>query len=667
MISITSRGAMKLLNRVTACALAGLIVLSSPVSVSAKQKVKEIPAEASKAAKMGYSCLWSGDFRMASDYYTAAIAVLPDKGEYWFYRGVARLMGKENHTSAVEDFDKALSCKMGFGDNKMCKMARKVALGDKKGFIGDMKFLDIFLPGKYIYPIRGVGRGIMGDWAGALEDCNKVINTKDAFEGVYFGRAFSKYNLSDMIGAVENFDQAIRAWPDYIIATSYRGLSKLNLGDFSGAETDFNLALGKANDSAFAYWGRGRTRLAAGNKTGAEEDFTQAIAYDKRAADSYTQRGLIRYEAGNLDGAKSDFDKAMSIAPDNGYVLRDLAKYKSLCGDQAGAVETMKKAVAWFKEFGEPFEGHQTELALEKLGAAHPVVASGMTSPAVSAVNQALAVAPNRPIADKWALVVGISKFEDPLIHPLTYAAKDAVDFYNYLIKDAGFKPDHVHLLLDEQADARRIKHEIGDDFLIRAVGPDDLVVIYFSTHGSSPEMDSQGDSYLISYDSEFKSLWGSIEMNKLSAEIKKHLQTNRMLLILDACHSGATDSSSKGLTRGTNFNAEQIVQGCGKQVVCSSRPEEQSWLSKRYSNSVFTKQLLEALRSQGKYTKLSSAFDNMASQVESEVRRDRGEAQHPVHNTTNWIGDDIVLGADPTRPGPGVPQADLKIPKEYQ
>jgi hypothetical protein len=76
---------------------------------------------------------------------------------------------------------------------------------------------------------------------------------------------------------------------------------------------------------------------------------------------------------------------------------------------------------------------------------------------------------------------------------------------------------------LNEQATKKRILHEVGDDFLVKAAGPDDLVVLFFSTHGSPAEMDARGNSHLISYDSEAKRLWGSsIEMNQLSAEIKR-------------------------------------------------------------------------------------------------------------------------------------------------
>ena len=69
----------------------------------------------------------------------------------------------------------------------------------------------------------------------------------------------------------------------------------------------------------------------------------------------------------------------------------------------------------------------------------------------------AAALDAKRPIRDKWALVVGISKFENDKIPTLKYSTKDARDFYNYLVKEANFQPSHVRMLLDEKATRRRV------------------------------------------------------------------------------------------------------------------------------------------------------------------------------------------------------------------
>src|SRR5579871_992110 len=74
----------------------------------------------------------------------------------------------------------------------------------------------------------------------------------------------------------------------------------------------------------------------------------------------------------------------------------------------------------------------------------------------------------NKPIGDKWALVVGVGKFQDPTIPALKYPAKDARDFAECLVKNAHFAPDHVRVICDEDATRLRILSEIGDKFLPR-------------------------------------------------------------------------------------------------------------------------------------------------------------------------------------------------------
>src|SRR5207302_687031 len=90
-----------------------------------------------------------------------------------------------------------------------------------------------------------------------------------------------------------------------------------------------------------------------------------------------------------------------------------------------------------------------------------------MTCPAISAASgdkQAVPVKTEnqaaRPIKDKWALVVGISNFQNPSID-LKYPAKDAKDFQKYLISQANFAADHVKLLINEDATRERILSEL--------------------------------------------------------------------------------------------------------------------------------------------------------------------------------------------------------------
>lgn len=260
----------------------------------------------------------------------------------------------------------------------------------------------------------------------------------------------------------------------------------------------------------------------------------------------------------------------------------------------------------------------------------------------------------DRPVKDKWALIVGISKFKNNTLN-LKYPSKDAKDFYDYLVADGKFQKDHVKLLLDDQATRGNILSELGDKWLPRVAAPDDLVLIYISSHGSSSDMDVGGVNYLLAHDSEPDQLYASgLPMQDLTRIIKGRVHSDRVVLILDACHSGAADPESKGLVRTKNVDAEAIAQGTGQMVISSSLPSEVSWESKEVQNSVFTRYLIDGLKAKGANTTLAQAFDFMKDKVQQEVLRARGVLQTPVLKS-KWSGSDIVISAPPVDPRVGL------------
>ncbi|MBL8082806.1 MAG: caspase family protein [Candidatus Obscuribacter sp.] len=259
----------------------------------------------------------------------------------------------------------------------------------------------------------------------------------------------------------------------------------------------------------------------------------------------------------------------------------------------------------------------------------------------------------NRPIKDKWAIVVGVSKFARPALN-LRNADKDARDFYDYLVKEANFAPDHVKLLINEAATRRRVLSELGSKWLPRLAHPDDLVVIFISSHGSASEMDVGGVNYLVVHDTDPDDLFTTgIDMQQLTRLIKSRVHCQRIVIILDACHSGATRASAKGLVRTGNIDAQAVAMGTGQLVIASSEPTQSSWEFKDKPNGVFTACLLSALRAQDKIS-LDKAFNSTKEEVETVVLRERGVLQSPVLKSA-WQGNDIILSVLPTDPRPAV------------
>lgn len=253
------------------------------------------------------------------------------------------------------------------------------------------------------------------------------------------------------------------------------------------------------------------------------------------------------------------------------------------------------------------------------------------------------------PITDKWALVIGVSKFADSSIN-LKYPSKDAKDFRDFLVNEAHFQPDHIRLLLDENATKAKVIDLLGDNWLPRRAFEKDLVVIFISTHGSPSSADRIGGiNFLLMHDSDPQRLYATgLAVHDIARMLKDRVNAKRTLLILDACHSGSAEA--KGLARVNNIDLNNFPVGEGHMVICSSKPDQVSWESKRYDNGVFTAQLLKSLREKGNSGSMSDAFKAMQDKVENEVLKDRGQMQTPVLKT-KWRGKELILSAPPANP----------------
>jgi hypothetical protein len=258
-------------------------------------------------------------------------------------------------------------------------------------------------------------------------------------------------------------------------------------------------------------------------------------------------------------------------------------------------------------------------------------------------------------VGKKMALVVGVSKFKNPEIN-LQYAEKDAKDFAQFLTDKAGFMPDNVHVLTNEKATLKGILTDLGSNWLPALADPEDLVVIFMSSHGSPAEMDRANFNYILAYDSEVDNLYATaLDMQDIVDVISRRIKSKRIVLILDACHAGAMlkdskQAGSKGLTR-TGLDLDNVQLGSGKVIFLSSLPHEKSWELKAVQNSIFTRCLIDTLSKANEATSLDSVFKNLKTSVLSIAIRERGVTQTPVMKST-WMGKEPILALAPRVPG---------------
>ena len=90
---------------------------------------------------------------------------------------------------------------------------------------------------------RGIAKGQLQNYRGALKDFNKAIELNPDFAQAYNTRGWAKRGLHNYKGALEDFDKAIRLKPNHARAYNNRGATKLDLKDYNGAMEDFNKAI----------------------------------------------------------------------------------------------------------------------------------------------------------------------------------------------------------------------------------------------------------------------------------------------------------------------------------------------------------------------------------------------------------------------------------------
>ncbi|HET6228759.1 MAG TPA: tetratricopeptide repeat protein [Longimicrobiaceae bacterium] len=247
---------------------------------------------------------------------------------------------------------------------------------------------------------------------------------------------------------------------------------------------------------------------------------------------------------------------------------------------------------------------------------------------------------PAGSVRRRWAVVVGISAYQDTSIRSLRFADADAKSFYDFLRSPqagaGGFPEDHVKLLLNEEATYARVREALFG--FLRQSTPDDEVVIYFAGHGAADPL-RESDLYLLTYDTRGSAVSSTaLPMREMERAVED-LFAKHIVLITDACHSGgiAPRFANRGAGEGNRINDAFVRQlnstTGGLAVFNASEADQSSAEDVRWGggHGVFTWYLLQGLRGDA-----DEDGDHIVTLVElmqwtvDRVRRERSNAQIP-------------------------------------
>jgi hypothetical protein len=196
-------------------------------------------------------------------------------------------------------------------------------------------------------------------------------------------------------------------------------------------------------------------------------------------------------------------------------------------------------------------------------------------------------------------LAIGISAYNEDYAKNLRlqYADRDARDLASAIANTQGslYADVKPQVLLDTDANKEGILRALKTMRVgMAAGGGDDLAVVHFSGHGALVD----GKLYLLPYGIDARDDVGiqasGLAIDELRGELLELAKHGRMLVLLDACHSGAT--TMNGATLAMDSTALRTgLAAANVSVLTSSSGSQLSREDPAWQHGAFTKALLDA------------------------------------------------------------------------
>ncbi len=187
-------------------------------------------------------------------------------------------------------------------------------------------------------------------------------------------------------------------------------------------------------------------------------------------------------------------------------------------------------------------------------------------------------IAPPIARAERWAVLVGLDRYNDPTITEITGAVNDAESLKTALQEHLGVPEKNILVYVSSASDPGRLP-KIGNlirgfEYIASKAAPGDEFILFFAGHG----MHRGGESYLMAWYTQR----GALQETAFSLrDLRKHLvkiRASRKLVLLDACRddpekaraAAADNPMDKGFAQGVRGIAveERAVPGRDSVIV---------------------------------------------------------------------------------------------------
>ncbi|QHT69790.1 caspase family protein [Rhodocytophaga rosea] len=158
-----------------------------------------------------------------------------------------------------------------------------------------------------------------------------------------------------------------------------------------------------------------------------------------------------------------------------------------------------------------------------------------------------------------YAVIIGVSDYQDPNIKDLKYADADAQLYYNFLRSpQGGSVPEkNITLLLNKNATRANIIKALNNQF--SDAFEEDLAIVYIACHGLPTKRGNK--LFFLGTDTDRENLEGSAVSQSEFDEAISSSRAQKKVWIADACHSGTVVGTETAFAGSTMRGEREIAE----------------------------------------------------------------------------------------------------------
>lgn len=257
-----------------------------------------------------------------------------------------------------------------------------------------------------------------------------------------------------------------------------------------------------------------------------------------------------------------------------------------------------------------------------------------------SSINESLMIKPEEIISDvdinipinskinekTFALIIANEDYNK--VNSVPYAKRDGNKLKEYLINTLGINTSHIYLL--ENATLNDMRYELSRlSKISEAYKGDCSFIIYYSGHGIPDE--KENNSYLLPVDGYGNDVSSALPLVDLYEQLGS-IQSNKTILIMDACFSGASREGNMLVSaRGVALKAKPIV-ATGKLITISAcQEDETAYPFNEKGHGLLTYYLLKKLQESKGNANIEEITDYLVDQVGKTAIVINGKTQTPL------------------------------------